>query len=56
MSLTELQVLMTKLQVPANTLLRRDKSQGKELHAQEDDATLLALFVDFPTYGNAPSL
>ena len=56
LSLEELQDLMTKLDVPANTLLRkRDKAyKEKGLTGSEDDATLLALFVEFPTLMQRP--
>ena len=47
---------MTKLKVPANTLLRKRDKAYKEnrLTGTEDDATLLALFVKFPTLMQRP--
>ena len=56
LSLKELQELMSKLKVPANTLLRKRDKAYKEnnLTGTEDDSTLLALFVDFPTLLQRP--
>ena len=56
LSLEELQELLAKLNVPANTLLRkRDKAyKANRLTGTEDDTTLLALFVENPTLMQRP--
>lgn len=56
LSLDELADLLNKLDVPANTLLRkRDKAyKENKLTGTEDDATLLALFVQHPTLMQRP--
>ena len=56
LSLSELQDLMQKLNVPANTLLRKRDKAYKEngLTGTEDDSTLLALFVEHPTLMQRP--
>ena len=58
LSLEELQTLMTKLDMPASALLRkRDKAyKANNLTGTEDDATLLALFVEHPTLMQRPIL
>ena len=56
LSLDELKEVLTKLDVPANTLLRKRDKAYKEnnLTGNEDDATLLALFVQHPTLMQRP--
>ena len=58
LSLEELQILMAKLDVPANTLLRkRDKAyKANNLTGNEDDATLLPLFAANPGLMQRPIL
>lgn len=56
LTLSELKDLMTKLKVPANTLLRKRDKAYKEnnLTGTENDATILALFVEHPTLMQRP--
>ena len=56
LSRVELQEVLTKLKVPANTLLRkRDKAyKANNLTGKEDDTTLVALFVQYPTLMQRP--
>lgn len=56
LSLDELKAVLSKLDVPANTLLRKRDKAYKEnnLTGTEDDATLLALFVQHPTLMQRP--
>lgn len=56
LSLDELKEVLKKLNVPANTLLRKRDKAYKEnnLTGTEDDATLLDLFVQHPTLMQRP--
>jgi arsenate reductase (glutaredoxin) len=56
LDLEELQDMILKMGVPANTLLRKRDKAYKELSltGKEDDATLLPLFAEYPTLMQRP--